>query len=218
MTRQDLAGWSFTSGVSHYTLAGPPGADACARTYQAHVLLFASLTCALTLYPTLSASAAGWDNSADDGLPAPHPDWFTAVLWRQLVGSRVLSSTLSTNPASVNNTLAVHAWCAATSAGPVGSVVLLFINVAPAPVALSLSGALSPSPRVEFILSAPSGNMTADAVLLNDTPLGVDGTGRLAAQPIPGKTVPAGGAGLSLPSQSYGFVVLQAAAASACSV
>ena len=25
VTRQDLAGWSFTSGVSHYTLAGPPG-------------------------------------------------------------------------------------------------------------------------------------------------------------------------------------------------
>ena len=25
VTRQDLAGWSFTSGVSNYTLCGPPG-------------------------------------------------------------------------------------------------------------------------------------------------------------------------------------------------
>lgn len=184
VTRQDLAGWSFTSGVSHYTLAGPPG----------------------------------WNNSPANGLPTPHPDWFTAVLWRQLVGSRVLAVTTSTTPTSVNSTLAVHAWCAAVSApAPSGAVVLPYINLGSDAVEIMLGGGLASTPRNEFVLTAPNGNMTADAVLLNGAPLGVDSTGRLSALPIVGRSIPpTGNAVITLPAHSYGYFVLTAANAPAC--
>lgn len=182
VTRQDLAGWSFSSGVSHYTLSGPPG----------------------------------WNNAAADGLPTPHPDWFTAVLWRQLVGDRVLDVALQAS-AAINDTFAVHAWCAAPAAAPAGAVVLIFINTDTENVLLALSGGLTAdAPRVEFLLTAPGGNMTADALLLNGVALGVDAEGRLPQQPLPGKSVPAGGASLTLPARSYGFVLLPGAQAVAC--
>ena len=92
------------------------------------------------------------------------------------------------------------------------------LHSAPSPVSLTLAGtALASTPRVEFILTAPGNNMTADAVLLNDVPLGVDASGMLAAQPIPGKVIAAGGAGaITLPGQSYGYIVLTGAGAAAC--
>ena len=110
-TRQDLVGWSFTSGVSHYPLAGMPG----------------------------------WRNRTVDGIPTPHPDYFTALLWRQLVGDRVLSVKLNASDA-VNETFAVHAWCA-TKEASAGGVVLVYINTAEDMVELSLSG-LEATPRV----------------------------------------------------------------------
>jgi len=180
VTRQDLAGWSFTSGVSHYTLAGPPG----------------------------------WENSARDGPPLPHPDYFLAVLWRQLVGARVLAADLQAPP-DVNATLAVHAFCASSSLSSPG-IVLVYINLAAAPVALSLGGGLAPAPRVEFLLTAPDGNLTADALLLNGAALTVDAEGRLPSLPLPGNPVVAGD--IQLPAQSFGFLVLGAGggAAPAC--
>ena len=170
VTRQDLVGWSFTSGVSHYPLAGVPG----------------------------------WRNRTLDGIPTPHPDYYTAVLWRQLVGSRVLSVDMTTT-AAVNETFAVHAWCATKQASAAGAVVLVYINMAEEAVELSVSG-VQATPRVEFILTAPGGNLTADAVLLNGERWGVDAQGNLPVQPVPGKRIAAGGAGISLPGGSYGFL------------
>lgn len=138
------------------------------------------------------------------------------------MGSRVLASALVASPPTVNETLAVHAWCAAAGAGgaPPGAVVLAFINLGAQAVELELqlaSAMAAPEPaRVEFILSAPSGNLTADAVLLNGAPWGVDGAGKLPQQPVQGHAVPQGGAPLSLPATSYGFVVYPAAGAPAC--
>jgi hypothetical protein len=63
VTRQDLAGWSFTSGVSNYTLAGPPGA-----------WMGPSMPAMLTV-----ALIAGWVSTKADGLPTPHPDWYSEV-------------------------------------------------------------------------------------------------------------------------------------------
>ena len=201
VTRQDLAGWSFASGASHYPLAGPPG----------------------------------WVNeTSPGGPPTPHPDFFTTLLWRQLVGDAVLGASLAAAPA-VNASVGVHAWCA-RGAGP-GAVVLTYINTGSAPVELAVvllggkgkvagssrAGALSPlpvAPRVEYALTAPRGDLTADGVLLNGSPLGVDARGALPALPVPGAAVPAGGSAapppLLLPPQAYGFVVLPAAGAPAC--
>jgi hypothetical protein len=179
VTRQDLAGWSFTSGVSHYTLAGPPG----------------------------------WENTKRDGKPLPHPDYFVALLWRQLVGARVLTASVSAPP-EVNSTFAVHAFCAAAGAPP-GAIVLAFINLASDPVALMLGAGLAAAPRVEFVLTAPGGNLTADSLLLNNALLAVGSDGKLAQQPVPGEAVSAGD--IQLPAESYGFLQLNAAAAPACS-
>lgn len=147
-------------------------------------------------------------------MPTPHPDFFTALLWRQIVGAAPLASTLAAAP-SVNATLGAYAWCAAPSAGPPGSVAVAYINLAADAVALSVEGVASSSPRLQYVLTAPGGNLTADAVLLNGAPLGVDGAGRLPAQPIPGAPVAAPGP-LSLPPFSYGFFVLTGADAGAC--
>ena len=151
-------------------------------------------------------------NPACDSLSLADPDYFVALLWRQLVGARVLASALDAPP-EVNSTAAVHAFCA--GGGPPGAVVLAFINLADAPLDLALGGGLAAAPRVEFFLTAPGGNLTADAVLLNGAPLTVDAQGRLAQQPVPGRAVSAAGAP-SLPPQSFGFIVLTAAAAPAC--
>ena len=109
----------------------------------------------------------------------------------------------------------MHAWCAASPAAA-GAVALAYINLGERAVALALGGGLPSTPRVEFFLEAPGGNLTADALLLNGAPLGVDADGRLAAQPVPGAAVGAAGGGISLPPLSYGFVVLTAARAPAC--
>ena len=171
-TRQDLVGWSFASGVSHYPLAGPPG----------------------------------WRNRTLDGIPTPHPDYYTAVLWRQLVGDGVLSVKLSASDA-VNATFALHAWCASAQVSAAGGVVLVFINMAEDAVELSLSG-VDATPRVEYVLTAPQNNMTADAVLLNGQSWSVDEAGKLPL-PVAGKQVPAGGPGISIPGGSYGFLTFQ---------
>ena len=206
VTRQDLVGWSFTSGVSHYTLAGP----------------------------------AGWSNSRANGLPTPHPDYFTHLLWRQLVGRTVLNATLISGSHSSSSRpnfevdvkddtsadVAVHAFCASSaksssSGSSSGAVVLAYINLGDSAVSVALQSAssgrapIADTPRIEYLLTATASNMTADALLLNGAPLAVDGNGRLA-QPIPGAPVPAGGSQLSLPPQSYGLVVLPQAGAPAC--
>ena len=130
---------------------------------------------------------------------------------RRTQTSSWLSVALDATPA-VNSTLAVHGWCSAAGAG---AVVLPYINLAASSVALALGGGLGDGPRVEFILTAPNGNLTADALLLNGVPLGVDSSGKLAVQPIPGKAV-AGGAAIVLPEQSFGFLVFPGAGAVAC--
>lgn len=182
VTRQDLVGWSFSSGVSRYTLLGPPG----------------------------------WVSTAADGLPTPHPDFFATALWRQLVGPAALSAEVAASP-DVNATLGVHAWCAGADAGaPDGAVVLTFIHTGTAPLPLALGEGLAATPRIEWVLTPPGGNLTADAVLLNGEPLAVGPDGALPAVPVPGAGVPAGGAPIVLPPTSAGFLLLPNAGAQAC--
>lgn len=191
VTRQDLAGWSFSSGVSHYTLVGP----------------------------------AGWVSTATDGLPTPHPDWYLALLWRQLMGDRVLRVDMNVSE-TLNETIAVHAWCSAAvprlgvrnrdARG--GSVTLGYLNLGKDSTRLHLGGgAASAAPeREEFFLTAPGGDMQADAVLLNGVPLRVGRDGVLLEGPrVRGRLVMSG-APLVLPPQSYGFVVLKSVDAPAC--
>jgi len=158
----------------------------------------------------------GWRNRTLDGIPTPHPDYYTAILWRQLVGQSVLSIQLQASQA-VNETFAVHAVCANSGVSAAGGVVLIYINLAKAPVQLTLSG-LDATPRVEYVLTAPNGNLTADAVLLNGEAWSVNDEGKLPVQPVPGKEIPAGGPDISLPAASYGFLTFEQPAIKACAM
>lgn len=59
---------------------------------------------------------------------APHPDWFTSVLHKQLAGTAILSSDLtkSTDP-SVKQNVAAHVWCAANA--PSGAITISYVNM-----------------------------------------------------------------------------------------
>jgi len=193
--RQDVAGFSFNHRASHYMLAG----------------------------------VAGWVNSSSNGPLTPHPDWYATVLHKQLAGNAVLASRL-TSSSAVNQSVAVHVWCAAAaSKAPSGAVTLSYVNMGATDVQLTVPTGTS-SPRVEYMMQpgqsgreelghpnagAPPTSLTSDTVLLNGNKLSVGKDGALPVYPIPGKRV-TDGADIVLPAWSYGFVVLEAAAASAC--
>lgn len=74
------------------------------------------------------------------------------------------------------------------------------------------------TPRVEFILTAPNANLTADAVLLNGEAWSVNDEGKLPVQPVPGKQIPAGGPDILLPADSYGFLTFEQPQIKACNM
>jgi hypothetical protein len=159
------------------------------------------------------AGPAGWSSGSAALAGNVHPDYFTALLWRQLVGERVLASALHSSPAVTQAD--AHVWCGAE---PDGTGVLSFTNYADAPATLALvdsgSGAALPTlPRTEYVLSSvPTPgtlpvNLTGDALYLNGLLLGVDAGGRvLPSLPLPG----AAGAAqtITLPPWTYGYMVL----------
>ncbi len=71
---------------------------------------------------------AGWVSTKASGPLSPHPDWFTSVLHKQLLGNAVLASDLgkSTDP-SVKTNVAVHVWCAANAA--IGAIAFSYVNM-----------------------------------------------------------------------------------------
>jgi len=123
---------------------------------------------------------------------------------------------------------AVAAAAAVATAGGNGSIILLVVNPSTSPVTLALSEAtiggggggsapLVTTPRLTWVFSAPGGNLSALAPVLNggETPLRVNEDGSLP--PMVGAYTPAGGdAGVTLPPRSQAFVVLLGARAPAC--
>lgn len=103
-----------------------------------------------------------------------------------------------------------------------GSVVVLAVNPSLDAVELTLTdgaggGALQSTPRLEWVITPPGGDLAATAPSLNGAaaPLRVGADGSLP--PMPGAAVPAGGAAaVTLPPRSQAFVVLLAAGAAAC--
>ena len=196
INRQDLAGMSFTASGSQYTLFGPPG----------------------------------WINGSGlvDG-KSPHPDYYTSLLFRRLMGQEVLSSSVTGT-----GSFAAHVWCSASTApgaGP-GSVTVAYLNAMDVPSAFQVVGAdgaaYALSPRSEFILTGDS--LTDSVIYLNAAStisklersaarLRVNNDGTLPdsiAMPS-GRLVADGATQLLVPPLSYGFIVLPAAKAPACS-
>ena len=153
----------------------------------------------------------GWSS----GPISPHPDYFTALLWKQLVGTLVLQSKLVGGDPTVDATVDAHVWC-----GTGGAPVVTYFNANVAAVALALPSGVPAAPRVEFVLTSGAAGfdpaaLTGDAIFLNGAPLAADAAGALSPPfPFPGRHVAAGG--LTLPPLSYGFFVLEGAAAAAC--
>ena len=63
LNRQDISGWSFLGRKSNYQLAGPPG-------WLTDVV----------------------NGTATPSTLIPHPDWYTTVLWKQLMGTGILAN------------------------------------------------------------------------------------------------------------------------------
>lgn len=178
------------------------------------------------------AGPPGWTNGS--ALLVPHADWFTTVLFKQLMGTRVLNFSWSGSayPApDTGSNVTIHAFCSAAS--PSG-VSLAYVVGMGADVTLTVPPLAALVPRDEFVLTATAGAFAArragggtadapipaelwdDAIFLNGARLGVDAEGRLPAYPIPGRRVTDAGAQIVLPGFSYGFVHFPAAGVEAC--
>jgi len=135
-------------------------------------------------------------------------DLFLYVLYNQTVGRRVLE--VSGDAAS---DALVYAHCA--KAGNNGSVTLMAAN--PSAVATTLSLSLPARPRLEYVLTPSSGNLSSRTPVLNGNaaqPLRLAADGSLP--PMPAAYCSGGGAcaeAITLPPRSWAFFVLLGARA-----
>lgn len=147
-----------------------------------------------------------WDAAAD---------YFLLVAYKNVVGRVVLTANDGGGDALV------YAHCGQASNG---SVVVLAVNPTASALAVSLTDATSgasiaPTPRTEWVFTAPGGNLNSTTPVLNGNeaaPLRLLPDGSMPA--MPGAYVPAGGAGITLPPLSQSLLLLTAANAPACSM
>jgi len=157
---------------------------------------------------TLSGSDYGL---IDDATLAPRPDYWTSVLWRMLVGSRVLDVTWAQDPM-----LRMYAHCARSGGLDfvAGSVALVALNLdRERGVELNLD-ALGGDVADVYALSATTIDSTT--VALDGTTL-VPGTDGSLPSMVPLRTTRSGGAlRATFPPASYGYVVIPGATAPGC--
>jgi len=144
------------------------------------------------------AGPPGWVNSSFGELQ-PHPDWFTMVLFKQLVGFMPLGNVSLDGTTGEINDIDPHVWCGSKK----GTVVFVYSNAHTTEVHVTSVSGLSLSPRTEYFLTAPS--LTADEIHLNGKKMTVGDDAILPEYPIPGNA--ATSSPLVLPPSSYGFVV-----------
>ena len=162
------------------------------------------------------------------GLLHPHEDQWDAaadywvmVVHQQTVGSGVLNAT-AVDPSSslqgyLHSTAVFFAYCGVAP----GSVVVAAVNVGGEGATLELldigGGPLTTTPRLEWVLTAPGGNLSATAPLLNGMgpPLRLQPDGSLPEM-LPSVIPSSGPSGLFLPPFSQAFFVLQSVGADAC--
>lgn len=150
----------------------------------------------------------GW--TVGSRLLRPNPDYFTTILWKQLVGRRALATTAHGAPGDVAK-FEANAWCA-SARSPYGaqSVVLAYAVFSATDVALALPPDLAAASSTQFILTAtgsgtPYASLQDATVYNNGRLMGVLPDGSLPAYPIDGASFgPA--ATVTLPAYSYGFL------------
>lgn len=152
----------------------------------------------------LNATRGSWDAAAD---------YFVLHAYLKTVGSGVLA----VSGAEASDAVLVFAHCAAAPFAGNGSVTVFAINVSEEPQDLDVSGVSATVPRVEYVLTAPGGDLSSFTPVLNadSAALRLNDDGSLP--PFAGAFVAAGGAApLTLPPRSQGFFVLLDAGAPAC--
>jgi hypothetical protein len=98
----------------------------------------------------------GWINGTYSGVLTPHPDYFLAVLWKLLVGNKVLASSYTTDDSS---TFDAHIWCSSGRSGNLhksSSPVLTYVNSGNTPLKVSTS--FVTTPRTEYFVTSSEGN------------------------------------------------------------
>lgn len=167
------------------------------------------------------AGQPGWTN----GPLTPHPDWYLAALFKQIVTPIALNASWSSG-GSYDSSFGLHAFCANSTRFGAGSVAVLYENMGSQTVSLtatagSSSGVsasawvLTSQPVAATAGSAPPASLTGDSIYCNSKLLSVDGNGLLPADGVPGAQLPAGKPA-QLPPYSFGFIVLPAVGAAAC--
>jgi heparanase 1 len=157
---------------------------------------------------TLSGSDYGL---IDDATLVPRPDYWTSLLWRTLVGARVLDAS-SGGDAALR--LYVHCTRAGAPDAASGAVTLVVAN-------------LDRSRAAELVLDAMGGDradvyaLTADdlastSVALNGTTLVAGADGSPPPLTPSAVTRASGSLRVAFPPASYGFVVIPGAGAAAC--
>jgi len=173
------------------------------------------------------AGPPGWTHGSAD--MRPHPDWFSTVLWKQLMGNTVLNFKWAGDPLAQTN-VTIHAWCTPPKFAKAGSITISYVIASSNAFTLEVPTLGSLVPRMEYTLTSsaeeyysPRDRMDAlpaslfdDAIFLNGERMNVDANGRLPQYPIQGKTVNSPAAPV-LPAYSYGFIVFPNAGVAACS-
>ena len=145
--RQDLVGFSGIDGGSSYALAGPPG--------------------------WVGGGAAGPQGPWPTGALVANPDFFTSVLWKRLMGPRVLWSSLSASAVprrpgrpegggDADSGVRAYAACSHPGSGGGGGIAVAFLNPSAGLAVLQLPPTLAVAPRTAWVLSSGgSGAWTA---------------------------------------------------------
>jgi len=147
------------------------------------------------------AGPPGWVNSSMGQLQ-PHPDWFTMVLWKQLVGLMPLGNVTLAGDAGQIADVDPHVWCGREK----GTVIFSYSSASATEIKVTAVNNLSLSGRTEYFLTAPS--LTADEIWLNGKQMTVGTDAMLPEYPIKGNV--ASSTPIVLPPNSYGFVVFNA--------
>lgn len=185
---KDFLGWSGIGDVSYYTLTGEPGWSGAYYT----------------------------DDNGNMIKPEklqPNPDFFTSILWKNLMGRTVLDLKFGPFSNPIMQGTSLHANCAARFAANIsGAITIAFsnTNVAYVDITAQILTILGVGfyPRVEYFLtSGDASNLTSRYVRLNGAVLS-------ATSSLNGKFAESGS--LILPRSSYGFVVFPQANSTAC--
>ncbi|XP_069163105.1 inactive heparanase-2 isoform X2 [Procambarus clarkii] len=140
----------------------------------------------------------------------PNPDYWLSVLYKRLVGGRVLRLRLRQVPPTTR--LYAHCLRNITADHTPGSVVVFGMNLLKEATQVRLEGHLATSPLLQYLLLPPDGDLQSRQVMLNGQLLQMTPEGDLpdlTPTPLPPAL-------LHLPPTSLGFWVVPHAHARAC--